>query len=215
LSLAGDGKADVASVSNPIDHALLLKLASLVEASTNAFEDFDYARALERTEQFFWRFTDDYVELVKTRAYGSQGAEEASSAHAALSITLDTLLRLFAPFLPFVTAEVWSWSASDSVHRATWPTHEDLLSQLSGEVDTELFDVASETLSEVRRAKTEAKRSLKVEAESVVVYADRGRLNLLELARTDLMEAGNISNLDLVEQQQGTTRVEVTLAEEN
>ena len=215
LSLAGDGKADVASVSNPIDHALLLKLASLVEASTNAFEDFDYARALERTEQFFWRFTDDYVELVKTRAYGSQGVEEASSAHAALSITLDTLLRLFAPFLPFVTAEVWSWSASDSVHRATWPTHEDLLSQLSGEVDTELFDVASETLSEVRRAKTEAKRSLKVEAESVVVSAERGRLDLLELARTDLMEAGNISNLDLVEQQQGTTRVEVTLAEEN
>ena len=90
-----------------------------------------------------------------------------------------------------------------------------LPSQLSGEVDTELFDVASETLSEVRRAKTEAKRSLKVEAESVVVSADRGRLDLLELARTDLMEAGNISNLDLVEQQQGTTRVEVTLAEEN
>ena len=75
--------------------------------------------------------------------------------------------------------------------------------------------MASETLSEVRRAKTEAKRSLKVEAESVVVSAERGRLDLLELARTDLMEAGNISNLDLVEQQQGTTRVEVTLAEEN
>ena len=114
-----------------------------------------------------------------------------------------------------MTAEVWSWSKSDSVHRAAWPSHKDLLSQLSSEVDIGMFDAASETLSEVRRAKTEAKRSLKVEAESVVVSAERSHLDLLELARTDLMEAGNISNLELVEQPHDATRVEVTLAEEN
>ncbi|MDP7066403.1 MAG: valine--tRNA ligase, partial [Acidimicrobiales bacterium] len=214
LALAADCEPDLDLVSNPLDQALLLKLADLIETTTTAFEDFDYARALEKTEKFFWRFTDDYVELVKTRAYGSRGPDEALSAHVALSVTLDALLRLFAPFLPFVTAEVWSWSHDDSLHRSNWPTHEKLSSRLPTGFDMDLFDAASETLSEVRRAKTEAKKSLKVEVEKVVVSAERDHLDLLGLVRDDLMEAGNISTFDLVEQNQTAAQVEVTLAEE-
>ena len=214
LTLAADCEPDLDLVSNPLDQALLLKLGGLVETTTTAFEDFDYARALEKTEKFFWRFTDDYVELVKARAYGSRGSDDAVSAHVALSVTLDALLRLFAPFLPFVTAEVWSWSHDDSLHRSDWPTHEKLFSRLPAGFDTDLFDAASETLSEVRRAKTEAKKSLKVEVEKVVVSAERDHLDLLGLVRDDLMEAGNISTFDLVEKNQPAAQVEVTLAEE-
>ncbi|MEC9059197.1 MAG: valine--tRNA ligase, partial [Actinomycetota bacterium] len=214
LTLAADCEPDLDLVSNPLDQALLLKLGDLVETTTTAFEDFDYARALEKTEKFFWRFTDDYVELVKARAYGSRGSDDAVSAHVALSVTLDALLRLFAPFLPFVTAEVWSWSHDDSLHRSDWPTHEKLFSRLPAGFDTDLFDAASETLSEVRRAKTEAKKSLKVEVEKVVVSAERDHLDLLGLVRDDLMEAGNISTFDLVEKNQPAAQVEVTLAEE-
>ena len=214
LTLAGDSEADLASVSNPLDQALLSKLADLIETATAAFDDFDYARALERTEQFFWGFTDDYVELVKARAYGSQGPQEAESAHTTLVITLDALLRLFAPFLPFVTAEVWEWSHQDSIHCAPWPTKVNLTKGLPEEIDIKLLDAASETLSEVRRAKTEAKRSLKVKAEKVVVSASSERINLVNLVRNDLVEAGNIEALELVEQEGITPQVEVTLADE-
>ena len=214
MTLAADCEPELVLVSNPLDQALLLKLGGLVETTTTAFEDFDYARALEKTEKFFWRFTDDYVELVKARAYGSRGSDDAVSAHVALSVTLDALLRLFAPFLPFVTAEVWSWSHDDSLHRSDWPTHEKLFSRLPAGFDTDLFDAASETLSEVRRAKTEAKKSLKVEVEKVVVSAERDHLDLLGLVRDDLMEAGNISTFDLVEKNQPAAQVEVTLADE-
>ena len=214
LTLAGDSEADLASVSNPLDQALLSKLADLIETATAAFDDFDYARALERTEQFFWGFTDDYVELVKARAYGSQGSQEAESAHTTLVITLDALLRLFAPFLPFVTAEVWEWSHQDSIHCAPWPTKVNLTKGLPEEIDIKLLDAASETLSEVRRAKTEAKRSLKVKAEKVVVSASSERINLVNLVRNDLVEAGNIEALELVEQEGITPQVEVTLADE-
>ena len=90
------------------------------------FEDYDYARVLQRTETFFWRFCDDYLELVKGRRYGEQGAGGAGSANAALSTALSVLLRLFAPFLPFVTEEVWSWWQRGSIHTAPWPTAAEL-----------------------------------------------------------------------------------------
>lgn len=203
----GDPGPD-AVVNQPLDLAMLAKLAVLVEESTAAFEGFDYARSLERTESFFWSFTDDYLELVKHRAYGGHGVAGADSAKLSLRIALETLLKLFAPILPYVTEEVWSWWREGSVHRASWPEAAALQAVSTGG-DPAALELAASVLGEVRRAKTEGKRALSSEVARVVVFDAAERLHLFEGVRAEVCDAGKVAAMVL--EPAAAPRVEVTL----
>ncbi|MCU1457575.1 MAG: valyl-tRNA synthetase [Actinomycetia bacterium] len=188
-----------APVTDPLDRAMLARLAEVTDEATAAFERYDYTRALERTETLFWQFCDDYLELVKSRAYGSRGTDAAASAHAALVTALSTFLRLFAPHLPFVTEEVWSWWQEGSIHRAEWPAAEPLRSGAGPAADPAVLEVASELLTGVRREKAAAKVSLKLEVLRLTVHGDPVRLAAARAVEADLREAGNITVVDYVE----------------
>ncbi len=180
-------------VTDPIDRAMLAKLDAVVAEATAGFEAFDYARALERTEAVFWWFCDNYVELVKGRAYESRGPEAAASARRALRAGLDTLQRLLAPFLPFAVEEAWSWWHDSSVHRASWPT----AASLGG--DPAMIDPVIEVLTHVRRAKTEAKQSQRATVTSLSVVAPAAAHPALDAGRADLFDAGSIERWTLDE----------------
>ena len=191
------GRID-APITEPVDQSMLAGLTAVVAQATTAFENYDHARALETTESFFWTFCDDYLELVKERAYGEAGPEQASAV-AALRTALATLLRLFAPFVPFATEEAWSWSNDGSVHTAPWPVAADLLG--SDEVATgniALLDLASRALTGIRRAKTDAKASQKSDVESAVICGSPAEVALLALAAADLKAVGRIQELTFV-----------------
>ncbi|WP_104081798.1 valine--tRNA ligase [Cryobacterium sp. Y11] len=188
-----------APITEPVDQSMLVGLTAVVAQATTAFENYDHARALETTESFFWTFCDDYLELVKERAYGEPGPEQASAV-AALRTALATLLRLFAPFVPFATEEAWSWSNEGSVHTSSWPVASDLLG--SGEVATgniALLDLASRALTGIRRAKTDAKASQKSELDSAVICGAPAEIALLTLAAADLKAVGRIQELTFVD----------------
>ncbi|MEY2567585.1 MAG: valyl-tRNA synthetase [Actinomycetota bacterium] len=183
-------------ITEPLDTAMLSALSGVVSEATAAFEDYDYARALERTESFFWSFCDDYLELVKGRAYGAQGEQAAASANRALTTALSTMLRLFAPFLPYVTAEVWSWWQDGSVHRASWPTAEELASA-GAPATADLLGIAVAVLGQVRRAKTDAKLSMKAPVQRVTVRGPSETLAAIRASEGDLRDAGGIEQLTL------------------
>lgn len=203
---------DPAAVTSPLDQALLAQLATLVGSVTAAFDSYDYARALDHTERFFWGFCDDYVELVKARAYGSFGVEQAASAHATLHLTLSTLLRLFAPHLPFVTEEVWSWWLEGSIHQTRWPTVESV-QEFAGEGNPEIYEFAGEILGAVRKVKSESKRSQRVEAQTVLVSDTPARIANGKLAHDDLVASTSALSLEFSESQTPSVVVELVVAE--
>jgi valyl-tRNA synthetase len=182
---------------------MLAALADVVQSTTEAFEGYDYARALERAEAFFWSFCDDYIELVKGRAYGDGPAAE--SALRALRLALDAQLRLFAPFLAFATEEVWSWWREGSVHRAPWPRPD----ELPGGGEPAVLSVAGEVLAQVRKAKSSAQVSMKTPVTRLVVRDTAERVELVRAALTDLVNAGVVTGEVLLEA--GEPVVDVTL----
>lgn len=188
-------------VTEALDRSMLAALAVVVTEATAAFEAYDYTRALEVTERFFWTFCDDYVELVKDRAYGGMGAGAASSVHAALELALDVQLRLLAPFLPFVTEEVWSWwragDSGASVHRAAWPSAEEV-ADAAGDGRAAVLGVVAAGLAGVRKAKSEAQVSQRTEVASVVLAVPKLERADLEAGAADLRAAGRIRELSVV-----------------
>ncbi len=189
LGIAADTPARYLA-TEPVDLAMLASLKNVVEQATAAFEAYDYSSALEAAEKFFWQFCDDYLELVKERAYGDEDVAGSDSARAALRDALDVLLRLFAPFLPFVTEEVWSWWRSGSIHHAGWP----VATEISAEdgVPALLDDVAAALIG-IRGAKSQAKVSMKTEVTRAVFAGPEPVLSRLFAAEDDLRAVGRIS----------------------
>jgi valyl-tRNA synthetase len=183
------------AIAAAVDRAILSSLATLVDEATRDLDGYDYARVLQRTEEFFWRFCDDYLELVKGRRYGEQGSDAAASANTTLAAALSVLLRLFAPFLPFVTEEVWSWWKDGSVHRAPWPTRAEIDAVVGDTAadrrtsDRQAYGFATEVLYEVRRQRSEAKQALKVPITTVTVRAAAETVALMPLVEADLKSA--------------------------
>ncbi len=221
----GPAPAD-AEVTEAVDRAMLVQLGTLIGDATGAFENYDYAKALHATEEFFWRFCDDYLELVKVRAY--RDGLDSASARAALRIAVSTLLRLFAPFLPYVTEEAWSWGRTEdgplpgftagSVHRAAWPDVAELGAVTRAAAlpkgDPSVLAIAADVLRQIRKAKSDAKRSVRAEATSVTVMDSRPSIAAVQAVLGDLRSAGNVRELITIELAEGAeSTVEVQLPE--
>ncbi len=223
LEITPERDASPRGIDEALDRALCTRLAGVLDAASEALASYEHARALEGLEQFFWSFCDDYLELVKGRAYADAESTQVMhhSALSTLELALSVLLRAFAPFLPFATEEAWSWwhEASSSVHLAPWPTRAELEEACGGPLDTGegdvILGVASTVLGEIRRTKTAAKRSMRAEVAHVKVHAGAPELAALQRCARELRDAGRVRELAGIEDpsaEPGALRVDVLLA---
>jgi valyl-tRNA synthetase len=200
--------ADPGPVARPLDAAFLARLGDVVETATAAFEALDYASALDAIERFFWSgFTDNYVEMVKARARSETDAAGRASAVASLQAGLGVLLRLFAPYLPYVTEEVWSWGFAghpgpDTIHRAPWPSAPEVSALTSQPGDGAVFDAACAFLEAVRRAKSAAGATVGRHLSRLRVAVSPRTEALLGPCRLDLASASRVSG-EILEGREG------------
>jgi valyl-tRNA synthetase len=188
--------APVHPITSELDRAFIAELRRLVEQATESFERFDHAHALMDTESFFWsRFTDTYIELTKARARDDdpEGEPARGSAVAGLRLGLSVLLRLIAPFMPYITEEVWSWvfageTGHQSIHRAPWP-RVDELEDVAGPADARSFEIAVRALAAINKAKAEAKVSMGREVDSLTLAASPATLERLQPVLADVLAA--------------------------
>jgi len=183
-------------VSEAIDKSMLAALEEVVTGATKAFESFDHTKALELTESFFWNFTDDYLELVKERAYG-QNTDPAAQASAvcALRIALLAITKLLAPFIPFATEESWSWWQEGSVHRSNWPEPQELAGFIENQ-DSAMLLLASQALIGIRKSKSDEKLSMKAEIQSLTIAAGALDIESLKKIESDLKSVGKIEEIN-------------------
>lgn len=221
---APNGSVSTNSIDlHPLDASMLARLTQVVNDATTALDNYDHTKALEVTEKFFWGFCDDYLELVKLRAYGQPrefgpfqdklDINATMSARIALLTGIKVVLRLFAPFIPFATEEVWSWFNDNSVHLNSWPLAENIGNELEHSAiqlfglpvsrslsgDEHIINVVSSTLTLVRKIKSEAKLSMKTRVLKLEVRANEYDLSSVEMALDDLCDAGSILNFTLTE----------------
>jgi valyl-tRNA synthetase len=152
--------AEVHPITHVLDRGFIAQLGALVTLATAELDAFRYADALAHIERFWWsRFTDVYLELAKGRARGDHGtsAERGSAVHG-LRLGLSVLLRLFAPFLPYVTDHVWRrFAGAPSIHRAPWPA----LAELAVDApDPASFAIAEAVQAAIHKAKSERNASV-------------------------------------------------------
>jgi valyl-tRNA synthetase len=212
LNLADDSPG-AGGPTEPLDLAMLARLDAAVAEATATLEGADWTAALETVERCFWTFCDDYLELVKDRAYRPVGEPGGASARAALRAALDAVARLLAPYLPYACEEVWSWWRDGSVHLASWP--EAALAPAGAEVVP--LAAASQVIAAVRRAKSQAKLPLRAPVARAVVEGPPALLAAARAAEADLAAAGRVAAFEYRERPEAATlevRVELAASEE-
>jgi len=193
---AQEAVGNPADVTEHLDQVMLSALADVVDEANSSFERYDHTRALEITESLFWAFCDDYLELVKDRAY--QEGAQSRSARTALILALDAFLRLFAPFLPFATEEVWSWWRTGSVHQAPWPQAQ-VLREAAQDAPAASLPIAGAALAALRKVKSEAKVSMRTPLISAELAVPQGTLKAVNAITEDLQSAGHAQSLTITE----------------
>ncbi len=209
-------KPAIADIQTPLDCAWVHKMRILIDTATRRMTEYEYAAALEETESIFWMFCDHTVELIKSRSYQLADQPEGKSALATLEWTLSVFLRLFAPFLPFITEEIWTahfTAQAPSIHIAPWPTASEIETIRKPE-DSELVPLAIDILSHIRAAKTEGQKSLKWPVRQLEITGPNGTCNRWESIKSDVCAAGKVETVTLTESTTEKVQVKVILSAE-
>jgi valyl-tRNA synthetase len=187
------------------DRAFIAELRPLIERATASFDEFDYAQALMLIEEFFWGdFCDNYLEIAKPRSYDEGVTEGRLSAASTLRLLHRALVRMFAPYLPYLCEEIWHWRYSEdegmnnSVHRSPWPSLDEIAA-VPAPMNPLTHDATAALLASVRKAKAAANLSMKAPVKKVTVTGKPEALDAVKATLDDVRRMLQIEEVEMAE----------------
>ena len=209
-------KGDLKGITEAIDGAWMMFMGETYKKVSEFLENFKYDSALRLVEKTFWSFCDNYIELVKARTYQLKGEPGGISGALTLDCSLYLFLKMFAPFLPYITEEVWSWrykGESDSIHLSPWEKGSSLTDQVSlpfiqkkdlkKTEDTiqqseEFLGVVFSILEQVRNQKASQRKSLSSPVENLILKGNFQQIEWFHFCKEDILRAGHIQNIHTI-----------------
>lgn len=191
----------------PTDRWLLSRLARTVAYATAELNNYEYATARAEVERFFWSdLCDNYLELAKARLYSAAGPRQRAGQWT-LYHALLTVLKLLAPYLPYMTEEIYQrlfrqWDGAISIHHSTWPPpHPEWIDPEAEETGKTILEL----LHQVRRYKAERGLSVGAELETLHINMQSGQRAALENALIDLKSATRARQIIMDESESSNT----------
>ncbi|MCF6287583.1 MAG: class I tRNA ligase family protein, partial [Candidatus Hydrogenedentes bacterium] len=192
-------------ITTELDRAVIAQLRPVIEKATAAFKEFDYAQALSLVEGYFWSvYCDNYLEMAKPRTYDEELTAERLSACATLRLSHRALVRMMAPFIPYITEEVWGWTYSDdadmakSVHKSPWPNLDEFAAVAPPEHGVS-YDAAVAVVEAVRRAKADASVSMAAPVASAAITTAAATISAIEATLGDIQRMLKIETATVAE----------------
>lgn len=186
----------------PTDRWMLSRTQRLIQRTTELFRSYDYAAAKSETESFFWRdLADNYLEMAKERLYDETNQMRDGARYTLYHVLL-TVIKLFAPLLPYITEQIYlslfaTGEGEDSLHNSRWPTASAaLLSDTAEAAGEALIEVATS----IRRYKSESNISLGTELKRLQLAAtESATASILQEARDDIMSVTRARQIEVTE----------------
>ena len=194
---------NLSDITEPLDLSLIYVFNEYLDRITKYMDKFQFAEALNLIEEFFWNyFTDNYIELVKNRSKFTDYGQKTISGSVTLSLILESTLKLFAPFVPMVTEEIWGWmnrkgkSAYKSIHIEKWPEKLDIDFK---NITADEIEIAKDAIASVRKEKTNIGLSLGSEVKKVHIIANQKNKIILEKVISDIKDASRTELITIEE----------------
>ena len=172
------------------DRLFITEVNNLVAKCTDAFEKYEYSRAKTEADYFFWNsFCGNYLEIIKNRVYNGT-EEEKESAFYTLYVSLLTILKLMAPFTPFITEEIYQeyfreWEGGKSIHISSWPEE---MKVEKNRNDKEVYSLLLNIIGKVRQEKSKAKKPMNSQ---IKLTLEKKEMKMLEKIMGDLRAVTN------------------------
>ncbi|WP_414654452.1 valine--tRNA ligase [Exiguobacterium sp. UBA5002] len=190
---------DLTGEKSLADKWILTRLQTTIDDVTRLSDKYEFGEAGRILYHFIWEdFCNWYIEMAKLPLNGEDEAAKQTT-RSVLAYTLDRIMRLMHPFMPFITEEIWQHlpHEGETITRAAWPTRE---ASLDFPEAVPAFEAVQNVIRSVRNIRAEVNAPMSKQIQLFISTNDARVQDDLSSNSSYLQKFTNASELRIEEQ---------------